>query len=108
MPPPPGPTGCPLFDRSDRELVVDGLRSLLAMPSAGDIVLYGHYTARGCVNYLGERGSHAGPSEEELYGFVMAPPSVGFDFGSVRGPADLYPLLAGYHPAGAAGEELDG
>lgn len=97
IPPPSGPTGCPLFDRPDRDLVVEGLRNLLAMPSAGDIVLYGHYAASGCVNYLGERGSHAGPSEEELYGFVMAPPGVEFDFGSVRGPADLYPLFAGYH-----------
>src|SRR5262249_15661783 len=38
VPPPPGPTGCPLFDRPDRALVVKGLEELLAMPSAGDIM----------------------------------------------------------------------
>jgi Type I phosphodiesterase / nucleotide pyrophosphatase len=96
IPPPPGPTGCPLFDRPDRVLVTEGLRNLLAMPSAGDIVLYGHYAPRGCVSYLGERGSHAGPAEDELYGFVLAPPRVAFDFGAVRGPADLHACFAAY------------
>jgi hypothetical protein len=93
---PPGPTGCPLFDRPDRELVLRYLGDLLAMPSAGDVVLFGHYTAQGCVSFLGERGSHAGPSEEELYGFLAAPPSAPFDFAGVAGPRDLYPLFAGY------------
>jgi len=96
IPPPPGPTGCPLFDRPDRALVVQGLQDLLAMPSAGDVMLFGHYAPRGCVSFLGERGSHAGPSEGELYGFVLAPRGVTFDFASVSRPRDLYPLFAGY------------
>ena len=96
IPPPPGPTGCPLFDRPDRALVVQSLQDLLAMPSAGDIMLFGQYAAQGCVSFLGERGSHAGPSEEELYGFVLAPPGVTFDFEGVSRPRDLYPLFAGY------------
>jgi hypothetical protein len=96
IPPPPGPTGCPLFDRPDRGLVVQGLETLLAMPSAGDVVAFGHYAPDGCVNFLGERGSHAGPSEAELYGFVLAPPGVTYDFERVGGPAELYPLFSGY------------
>jgi hypothetical protein len=96
IPPPPGPTGCPLFDRPDRELVVQGLETLLAMPSGGDVIVYGHYAAAGCISFLGERGSHAGPSEPELYGFVLAPPAVTFDFEAVTGPRDLYPLFVGY------------
>lgn len=105
IPPPPGATGSPLFDRSDRELVARELQNLLAMPSAGDIVLYGHYTARGCVNFLGERGSHAGPSEGELYGFIMAPLGVGFDFGSVDGPTGLYRFCVGYQDQGCEAKE---
>jgi hypothetical protein len=97
IPPPPGPSGCPAFDRPDRSVVVQGLQDLLAMPSAGDVVVFGHYAPRGCISFLGERGSHAGPSEEELYAFVMAPLDVEFDFEAVRRPADLYPLFAGYH-----------
>lgn len=96
IPPPLGPTGCPLFDRPDRALVVQGLETLLAMPSAGDVVVYGHYTPHGCVNFLGERGSHAGPTEAELYGFVMAPPHVEFDFEAVTGPTELYRLFIRY------------
>ncbi|MGH7267632.1 MAG: alkaline phosphatase family protein [Candidatus Rokuibacteriota bacterium] len=103
IPPPPGRSGCPLFDRPDRPLVVQGLQDLLAMPSAGDVVVFGHYAAGGCVSFLGERGSHAGPSEDELYGFVMAPRDAEFDFEAVTSPADLYRLFAGYRePVGRA------
>jgi hypothetical protein len=105
IPPPPGPTGCPLFDREDRALVAKCLEDLLAMPSTGDVVLYGHYAPAGCVSFLGERGSHAGPSEEELYGVALAPPHVTFDFAAVSGPRDLYPLFAGYQEPAAATRE---
>jgi hypothetical protein len=43
IPPPPGTTGCPVFDRPDRDIVVRGLQDLLGMPSGGDVILYGHY-----------------------------------------------------------------
>jgi hypothetical protein len=99
IPPPPGPTGCPLFDRPDRGLVVQGLEALLAMPSAGDVVVFGHYTEHGCVSFLNEVGSHAGPSEAELYGFMLAPPEVTFDFEAVSGPTELYPLFVSYQDA---------
>jgi hypothetical protein len=96
IPPSPGPTGCPLFDRPDRSLVVEELQNLLAMPSSGDIVAYGNYSASGPVSFLGERGSHAGPSEDELYAFMLAPPQISFDFDSVTGPRDLYRLFIEY------------
>jgi hypothetical protein len=96
IPPPPGPTGCPLFDRPDRSLVVQELQNLLAMRRSGDIVVYGNYSGSGPVSFLGERGSHAGPSEDELYGFMLASPQISFDFDSVTGPRDLYPLFIQY------------
>jgi Type I phosphodiesterase / nucleotide pyrophosphatase len=97
IPPPTGDTGCPLFDRPDRDIVVRGLEDLLSMPSSGDIVLYGHYAEAGCVSFLNEPGSHAGPSEDELYAFVAAPPRVDFDFPKVTRARDLHPLFARYH-----------
>jgi hypothetical protein len=107
IPPTPGVTGCPLFDRPDRDVVVRGLEDLLAMPSSGDVILYGHYAAAGCVNFLGERGSHAGPSEPELYAFLAAPPAVVFDFGAVARARDLHPLFARYQRlAGDGGSPL--
>ena len=51
------------------------------MPSGGDVILYGHYARGGCTSFLDERGSHAGPSAEELYGFLALPPRVAFDPG---------------------------
>jgi hypothetical protein len=57
------------------------------------------------VSFLGERGSHAGPSAEELYGVVLAPPHVTFDFAAVSGPRDLYPLFAGYQEPAARTRE---
>jgi type I phosphodiesterase/nucleotide pyrophosphatase len=96
IPPRPGNTGCPVFDRPDRDIVVQGLQDLLDMPSGGDVILYGHYADAGCVNFLGERGSHAGPSEDELYAFLVAPPRVTFDFRAVTRARDLHPLFARY------------
>jgi hypothetical protein len=102
IPPEPGPTGCPLFDRPDRDVVVRGLQDLMEMPSGGDVILFGHYAEAGCINYLGERGSHAGPTPAELYGFVAAPPRVPFDFGRVTRARDLHALFARYHATAAA------
>ena len=97
IPPHPGATRCPVFDRPDRDIVVRGLMDLLEMPSGGDVILYGHYTDAGCVNFLDEHGSHAGPSEDELYAFMAAPPGLPFDFRAVRRARDLHPLFARYH-----------
>jgi hypothetical protein len=96
IPPAPGPTGCPVFDRPDRDVVARGLQDLLDMPSGGDVILYGHYADAGCINYLGERGSHAGPSASELYAFVAAPAQEPFDFSQVIRPRDLHALFARY------------
>jgi hypothetical protein len=106
IPPASGPTGCPLFDRPDRDIVVRGLQDLLAMPSGGDVILYGHYAPAGCVSFLGERGSHAGPSEEELYAFLAAPPRVAVDWRRVVRARDLHAVFARYHgPAGHQGTD---
>ncbi len=96
IPPAPGPTGCPVFDRPDREIVVTGLQDLLAMPSGGDVILYGHYAPAGCTNFLDERGSHAGPSPDELYAFLALPPRIAFDPGQVTRARDLHALFARY------------
>jgi hypothetical protein len=106
IPPPLGSTGCPVFDRPDRDIVVRGLQDLLGMPSGGDVILYGHYAEAGCVNFLDERGSHAGPSEDELYAFVAAPPGVEFDFRAVTRARDLHPLFARYHAGRADSADL--
>jgi hypothetical protein len=48
----------------------------MAMPSVGDIVLYGIGAPGGNVSFIDERGAHAGPSEDEMQTFILHSPSV--------------------------------
>jgi hypothetical protein len=89
----------PFARRSDRDVVVAGLRDLMAMPSAGDIVLYGSGTPGGAVSFIDERGAHAGPSAEELHAFVLHPPTVPLPAGALTHPRQLYPHFLAYRAA---------
>jgi hypothetical protein len=93
----------PFARRADRALVVAGLRDLVAMPSAGDIVLYGTGAPGGDVSFIDELGAHAGPSEQELHTFILHPPSVRLPAEPLTHPVDLYPHFRAYH--GAEAEE---
>jgi hypothetical protein len=86
----------PFARRADREVVVAGLRDLMAMPSAGDIVLYGTGAAAGDVSFIDERGAHAGPSQAELHTFVLHPPSVALPEAPLTHPVQLYPHFMAY------------
>jgi hypothetical protein len=102
---PEGPCGCPVLDRPDRALVVRDLEALLAMPSSGDLVAFGDYAADGCASFVGESGSHAGPSEDEMYGFVLAPPAIDLD--GLTHPRELYPLFLGYQERRDEGQPVE-
>jgi hypothetical protein len=91
-----GSRGGPFELRPDREVVLTGLRELMAMPSAGDLVLYGIGAPGGDVSFLEERGAHAGPSEAELHTFILHPPSVTLPAAPLTHPAQLYPHFAAY------------
>jgi hypothetical protein len=64
----------PLLGREDGPLVTQGIRDLMAMPSAGDLVIYGNDSPEGTISYVPEVGAHAGPSADELYTFIVSPP----------------------------------
>ncbi|MEX2220748.1 MAG: alkaline phosphatase family protein [Candidatus Rokuibacteriota bacterium] len=96
----------PFARRPDRALVVAGLRDLMAMPSAGDIVLYGTGAPGGDVSFIDELGAHAGPSEEELHTFILHPPSVRLPAGPLTHPVDLYPHFRAYQEV-SAGEPVE-
>jgi hypothetical protein len=65
--------GGPFDDRKDRAIVTRDLAALMAMRSAGDLVVYGTEAPEGHVSYIDEVGAHAGPSHEELHTFLVAP-----------------------------------
>jgi hypothetical protein len=92
----PGSEGGPFAARVDREVVLEGLRELMAMPSTGDLVLYGIGAPGGDVSFLDERGAHAGPSAAEMQTFILHPPSVRLLPEPLTHPIQLYAHFGAY------------
>jgi Type I phosphodiesterase / nucleotide pyrophosphatase len=92
----PGPKDGLFEGRADREVVLQGLRELMAMPSAGDLVLYGIDAAVGHVSFVPEHGAHAGPSEHELQTFILHPPGATLPAAPLTHPVQLYPHFVAY------------
>jgi hypothetical protein len=79
----------PFAGRADAALVVQGIADLMAMPSAGDLVIYGTDGAKGHVSFIAEHGTHAGASADEMQTFIVRPPGVTLPR-SITHPAQLY------------------
>jgi hypothetical protein len=88
----------PFEGREDAAIVRDGIRDLMAMPSAGDLVLYGLDSAQGNVSFIAETGAHAGTSFDELHTFIIAPSAVRLP-SSIVHPLQLYPHFIQYQEA---------
>jgi hypothetical protein len=88
----------PFAGRPDRALVLDGIRELMAMPSAGDLVIYGHGSPDGNISFIPEAGAHAGPSPEEMQTFIVCPPRVELP-ASITHPVQLYAHFVAYADA---------
>ena len=88
-------TGGPFAEREDRAVVLRDLATLMAMPSAGDLVVYGIDAPEGHVSFIDEVGAHAGPSPEELHTFIVAPAEArraGLDRSSAPALRSVHPL----------------
>jgi Type I phosphodiesterase / nucleotide pyrophosphatase len=90
----------PFAKRPDLDRVVEGVRDLMAMPSAGDLVIYGIDAPQGNVSFVAEVGAHAGPSMDEMHTFLIHPSGVKIP-APITHPIQLYPHFAQYL-AGAA------
>ena len=88
----------PFGARPDRAAVLTYVRDLMAMPSAGDLVIYGHDSPDGSVSYVAEVGAHAGPSTDELYTFVVCRRDIELPR-PITHPVELYPHFLGYGAA---------
>jgi hypothetical protein len=90
----------PFRGRSDLALVVEGLHDLMAMPSAGDLVIYGLGAREGNVSYIAhEAGAHAGTTPDEMHTFVVIPPAVSVP-PPLTHPVQLYEYFMRYASAG--------
>jgi hypothetical protein len=90
----------PFHGRPDLAVVLEGINDLMAMESAGDLVLYGNGAPAGNVSYVPEIGAHAGPSPEELHAFILAPARVVLP-SPITHPTQLYGWFMRYHEVGA-------
>jgi hypothetical protein len=85
----------PFAGRPDLERVVEGIRDLMEMPSAGDLVLYGTNAPQGDVSFITEVGGHAGPSADELHTFLIHPRTAEVP-PPITHPIQLYPYFMRY------------
>jgi len=90
----------PFARRADLERVVEGIRDLMAMPSAGDLVIYGIGASQGHVSFISEIGAHAGASPDEMATFLIYPPGAEVPT-PITHPVQLYPYFARYHAEAA-------
>jgi hypothetical protein len=85
----------PFAGREDLAVVLDGVRDLMAMRTAGDLVIYGQGATDGNVSFVPEIGAHAGPSHDELHTFIVAPTAVALPR-PLRHPIQLYDVFMRY------------
>lgn len=89
----------PFAERTDAPLVVRGIMDLMAMPSAGDFVIYGIDAPEGHVSFIPEElGAHAGPSPEEMNTFIVRPANVQLPSPIIH-PVQLYGHFVRYQPS---------
>lgn len=88
----------PFAGRGDLALVAQGIADLMAMRSAGDLIIYGLEAPSGNVSYIAETGAHAGPTEDEMQTFVVTPAHAALRE-PVTHPIELYPRFARYQDA---------
>jgi hypothetical protein len=70
----------------------------MAMPSAGDLVVYGIDAPEGNVSYVPEIGAHGGTSHDELHTFLIHPRRAHVPV-SLTHPVQLYPFFLRYQDA---------
>lgn len=88
----------PFAGRADLERVVEGIRDLMAMRSAGDLVIYGTAAPGGDVSFIPEVGAHAGPSPDEMQTFIIYPRAAAVP-SPITHPTQLYPYFIRYQEA---------
>ena len=85
----------PFAGREDQALVLEGIGDLMAMRSAGDLVIYGNNSTDGNVSYISEVGAHAGPDADEMYTFIVSPPGARLP-SPITHPIQLYEYFLSY------------
>jgi hypothetical protein len=91
----------PFAGRPDVALVAQGIRDLMGMRCAGDLVLYGHHAPEGDVSFINEQGAHAGPSTDELHTFIVHGTNIALPAPLIH-PVQLYDHFIRYRRSATA------
>jgi hypothetical protein len=81
------------FRQVGAETLAGLIRRVIAVETAGDLVLYGAFAAGGAVSFEPELGSHGGVHPDELDLFVAPPAELPLPEGANLDPAELGLLL---------------
>jgi Type I phosphodiesterase / nucleotide pyrophosphatase len=92
-----------LYDRP--ELVRDQLLRLAAMPSAGDLLVFGAYDGRMVVNFEDHGGAHGGIGGVQMFPFVISPREANIDFGRVEDATELNAIFVDRYQQGSRRSE---
>jgi hypothetical protein len=92
-----------LYDKPG--LVREQLLRLAAMPSAGDLLVFGAYDGRMVVNFEDHGGAHGGIGGVQMFPFVVSPREANIDFGRVEDATELNPIFVDRYQQGARRSE---
>ncbi len=92
----------PLKPFEDAEYIEQEILTQMAMPEAGDLVLYGAYSDSRVINFEEQMGGHGGIGGMQNTPFILYPSGVRFPFRDVKNARELYHVFARYtgNPAG--------
>jgi hypothetical protein len=76
------------------DLVREQLLALAAMPSAGDLLVFGAYDGRRVINFEDHVGAHGGLGGVQMFPFMAAPADLASAFESMKDATELHPFFA--------------
>ena len=90
------------------ELVREQLLALAAMPSAGDLLVFGAYDGQRVINFEDHGGAHGGLGGVQMFPFVAAPAALADQFAGMTDATDLHPFFAGRYQLNGRARQVRG
>ncbi len=82
------------------ELVREQLLALSAMPSAGDVLVFGAYDGQTVINFEDHVGAHGGLGGVQMFPFMAAPSDISASFRNISDPTQLHGLFVDRYQPG--------
>ncbi len=82
------------------ELMREQLLALSAMPSAGDLLVFGAYDGNMVINFEDQGGAHGGLGGVQMFPFMAAPVSVSAEFAEITDATQLHRVFVDRYQPG--------